>query len=220
MTWPSSLIRETINKLAATLDERLNALIAALAAVGATTVGYFSYRTSQRSAEAAELAQLEDRLNHAIDKLDDPDNVAVRVAGIDQLGSLLQDSPKHHDTIVNQLSAFVCDRAPLSECNKDHHSTPDDVQQALTTTDTNLSTPGKATMKFSADLSQTCLRNAKLSNLRFPRANFSGTELSGTEMSGIEPSGAILFGANLDYTQFMGGNLTCTIMTTSSVRNA
>jgi hypothetical protein len=69
------------------------------------------YQATQRSAEVTELAQLEERLNNATEKLDDPDNIAVRVGGIHQLASLLQDSPKYHDTILDQLPTFVRDKA-------------------------------------------------------------------------------------------------------------
>jgi hypothetical protein len=199
---------------------RLVALIAALAAVGATAVGYLSYRTTQRGTEVTELAQLEDRLNRAIEKLGDPNNVTVRVGGIDQLVSLLKVAPSYHDTIVDQLSIFVRNRAPLSECNKDHGPTPDDVQHALTALGTHTSVPDKTSMKFSVDLSHTCLQNANMSTLRFPRANFTGTSLNGAEMSGVEMPGAVLYRTQLDRTLFIGGDLTCTIMTMSSVKNA
>jgi Pentapeptide repeats (8 copies) len=194
-------------------------LLAVLATVGTLAVSYNSSRTEQRKAEIAEWAQLEDRFDRAIRNLSDRNSIDVRLGGIHLLESLLRDSPRYQPVVLNQLSSFVRQYAPKSDCI-DRHLVPYDVSEAVRVIGQNNIEPERSSNAYSVDLHFTCLRGINLTNLRFVRANLVGADLAGAQILGTNMSGAHLSGANLDNAVLTGVDFTCAVMAYVKLRNS
>ncbi len=93
-------------------QDRYNARILVISVGGAVVVGLGLLYTA-RTYSLSHRGQITDRFTKALEQLD-ADQLYVRVGGIQALGRLMHDSPIHHDDIIEVLTAFVRDRAPMT----------------------------------------------------------------------------------------------------------
>jgi uncharacterized protein YjbI with pentapeptide repeats len=169
--------------------------------------------------------QITDRFTKAISQLGD-EKLEVRLGGIYALERIAKDSEKDHWTIMEVLTAYVREHAPIKKQDNamkpspnkrakdteqdDDAKLPTDVQAILTVIDRRvisekrekgtLNLTGTALSKadlFGANLSGADLIDAKLIEADLRLANLFGAKLISAKLSGADLSLAILSGANL-----------------------
>ena len=195
-------------------------LLSVLTAMVAVAMSHFSNQAAERGSDIAESSNHEDRFNNAVQNLGNTDSVEVRLGGVYQLASLIHDAPKYHVPALRQLASFVRNHAPLSACADTNWSVPADVQGALSTIGNNNRPPEKSSMRFSSDLSRTCLRGANMARMNFERANLFQANLSKVLLTGTAMAGVYAFGADFSGTTMVGSDLTCAILTTAKIHNS
>jgi hypothetical protein len=117
-----------------------------------------------------------------------------RVGALNQLESLMRDSPVEQPAVVQQLSAFVRTNAPkplTKEAGQPitcpEQSAPEDVQEALTMLGRrDPAHDGKAVI----DLKSTCLANVRLPGALLSGADFQSAFLDGAILRGADLTGA------------------------------
>src|SRR4028118_2289012 len=85
-----------------------------------------------KNAELAEQGQITERFTKAIDQLGS-DNISIRLGGIYALERIAKDSERDHWTIMEVLSAFVRENAPLKEDLEDKKAEGEQQPQKLRT---------------------------------------------------------------------------------------
>jgi uncharacterized protein YjbI with pentapeptide repeats len=179
-------------------------------------------RASRDQIEQFEQGQLTDRFSKAVEHIGASNSVEVRLGGIYALERIARDSDRDHPVVMELLSAFVREHAPLSVCTSPASSTPaTDVQAALTV----ISRRNETRDYDRLDLARTCLRgavlaNAKLSGASLVDADLRGADLIGAKISnatlvGVDFTGALLSGADLG-----GANLTAANLSVTELTNA
>ena len=145
-------------------------MLTALATVGAL---YFNTNQTSQALQAtrdqvglSEQGQLTDRFSKAVEQLGNKDSLEVRLGGIYALERIARDSVRDHPTVMDVLSAYVREHAPLSMCTSTAASASPttDVQAILTVI-------GRRDVNRDRDalaLNDTCLRDVGLE-----RANLS-----------------------------------------------
>ena len=195
-------------------------LLTLLTAMIAVAVSHFSNQTAQRDSDIAESGLHEDRFNNAVQNLGNPDSVEVRLGGVYQLASLIHDAPRYHAPALKQLASLVRNHASLSKCGDVNWEVPNDVQEALSVIGNNNRPPAKSSMRFSSDLSRTCLRGANMARMNFERANLHQANLSHARLAGSALAGVYAFGADFSGAIMVESDLTCSILTTAKIKNA
>ncbi|MBB4908232.1 pentapeptide repeat-containing protein [Actinophytocola algeriensis] len=195
-------------------------MLSLLTAMVAVAVSHFSNQAAQRGSDIAESGLHEDRFNNAVQNLGNPDSVEVRLGGVYQLASLIHDVPRYHAPALKQLASLVRNHAPLLKCGDANWEVPNDVQGALSVIGNNNRPPAKSSMRFSSDLSRTCLRGANMAQMNFERANLHQANLSHALLNGSTLAGVYAFGADFSGAMMMKSDLTCSILTTAKIRNS
>ena len=175
-------------------------MLTALAAVGAL---YFNTNQTSQALQAtrdqvrlSEQGQLTDRFSKAVEQLGNKDSLEVRLGGIYALERIARDSARDHPTVMEVLSAYVREHAPLPMCSRtapSAHPTTD-VQAILTV----IGRRDTSQDRDSLALNGTCLGGADLSGADLGGAYLSGADLSRANLSFADLGGADLSRANLD----------------------
>ncbi|MEU3665522.1 pentapeptide repeat-containing protein [Streptomyces virginiae] len=135
-----------------------------------------------------------------------------RLGAIYALERIMHDSSKDHDTVVQVLSAFVRQSAPIPDPDlatmEPPPSVPDDVQAALTV----LGRRPKRRESQQIDLSFTALWRADLSRSDFSHANFYGAEMQYVDLTRTVLQGAQLGGANLEQARLIDTDLRLAVL--------
>ena len=155
---------------------------------------------SRRTFELTEQGHVTDRYTKAIDQLGGkkPD---VRLGGIYALERVARDSARDHPAVMEVLTAFVREHAPIStrpsrpDRAEPERSPQADVQAALTVV-------GRLTMVGRGDPTRDIrpidLSGAALAGAKLPHgAHLVGAKLAGVILSGVDLGGADLTGADL-----------------------
>ena len=189
---------------------------------------FFTAKTlqvSQQTLQASQEGQITDRFAKAVAQLGE-DKLIVRLGGIYSLGRIAKDSTeKDSQTVMNVLTAFVRERAPLNKKREvdpsvfakprdseewerlaRHGPPPPDIQAILSVIKKRI--PGQISY---LDLSDTDLQEAVLYDADFLRDNFRGANLRavnffGSVLRGVYFEGANLAGANLHMSSLYGSN--------------
>jgi uncharacterized protein YjbI with pentapeptide repeats len=202
----------------------LLASLAGLIAAGGALLGGLTYRLNNRVAvqthERDLQAQITERFTRAIDHLGS-DTLDIRLGGIYALERIASDSADDHPQVVEVLTAFVREHAPLpsamqnwplavrSERRRRHrrplHSWPfdsplTDIQAALTVLGRRNSSQDREGARL--DLSSTDLSGAVLAG-----ADLTGAVLSRANLAEANLAEAKLEGANLDRSNFRTADL-------------
>lgn len=170
---------------------------------------YFTWqraRAGDKTVQIMEQGHITDRYTKAIEqlgKLDgDKPNIEVRLGAIYALERIARDSPRDHWTIMEVLTAYVRQNAPVVEPGETPATEPlryprTDVQAILTVLGRRLTGP-----KHERPGQQLDLSSAHLQNIQLQRANLSGTDFSFANLKN-----ANLWRAKLQNVSFLFTNL-------------
>ena len=174
-------------------------------------------KAALKNAKAAQDKQITERFTKAIEILDSK-NISIRLGGIFALERIAKDSKKDHWTIMEVLTAFVRENAPLKkeEIHQEQlPKIPTDIQAALTVigrryVDQDPENQGlnlQYTNLERASLSEAKLQGASLSEANLNRADLIRSKLQGASLIGANLQGASLIGANLQGASLSEANL-------------
>jgi uncharacterized protein YjbI with pentapeptide repeats len=197
-----------------TVESALIGAAAALIGVGgtvivATTGARNTRRTNQATVDAAHAdaqltlgaaveAQFADRYSRALEQVGSA-NVDVRVGGIYALEGIALDSPRHHPTVMEVLTAFVREHSRKSPDGASPERWPlPDVQAALTVVGRRKSEHDILPMDLvDADLTHANLRNADLTSADLRGAILVAADLYSANLTQVDLTGAKVLGADL-----------------------
>ncbi|GAA3437002.1 hypothetical protein GCM10018954_066130 [Kutzneria kofuensis] len=177
-------------------------LLTSVAAVGALFFSSQSIQAALNQVNVSEQTQITDRFGKAVDELGS-DKQEVRIGGVYALERLAKDSTRDEATIIDVLSAFIRERAPVSSCpsfaQAEVSFPATDVQAALTVI-------GRRDVEGvnagTVDLSKTCLAGATLVG-----AQLQGVDLTKANLNAVDLDRANLSGAKFDRTSLYGASL-------------
>jgi hypothetical protein len=194
---PGWMVHERLSP-ADTLKARDDIRATAVQTIAAIAVAMGTFLTA-RTYLLARKGQLSDRLTKAIDLLGNAD-ASSRIGGISALEAISQEAPEQHWAVMEQLAAFVRERAdwsPGSEMGR----TPDrDVQTALAVLgrrDTTRDPDDHRLDLHGTDLRQAVLREGKFARTSFTDAHLEGAILTRTDLREALLNRAVLDGADL-----------------------
>ncbi len=183
---------------------------------------YLTWRRSRagdRTVEIAQQGHITDRFTKAIEqlgKLDgDKPNIEVRLGAIYALERIARDSPRDHWTIMEVLTAYVRQNAPVVPAGEEPIAPPPqkphtDIQAILTVLGRRPISSKREGPEHRLDLSFTHLQGAYLKDANLNNANFHGANLWN----------AILLNAKLQNVQFLRANLECANLWSAQLQDA
>ncbi|WP_413175037.1 pentapeptide repeat-containing protein [Anabaena azotica] len=166
-------------------------------------------KAANKNAQAAEDKQITERFSKAIELLGNQ-QIEVKLGGIYALEQIAKDSPeKYHWTIMEVLTAFVRENAPLKkEEEGEKGEIPKlriDIQAALTVIGRRNCENEKENQRL--DLSKIDFKKANLNKAHLKGANFKGANLRGAYLVEANLKGAYFRGANLQGAHLTGAKL-------------
>ncbi|MBD1880300.1 pentapeptide repeat-containing protein [Coleofasciculus sp. FACHB-T130] len=187
-------------------------------------------KAALKNAEAAQDKQITERFTKAVEQLGS-DNISIRLGGIYALERIANDSEKDHWTIMEVLTAFVREKAPLKEEQIQQEQLPKiptDIQAALTVIGRrdvdedpeNQRLNLQHTNLDGADLSAANLQGANLFGANLQGANLFGANLQGANLRRANLQGADLFGGNLQGADLIGANLQEAYLSNANLQRA
>lgn len=185
-------------------------MLTALAAFGALYFTSQSLGATRDQLALSEQGQIADRFTKAVGQLGDKDSVDVRLGGIYALERIARDSPRDHSTVMEVLSAFVREHAPVATCvtPKPGFGPPTDVQAVLTV----LHRRDGSRDPDPLNLAESCLSGAALAGGQLAKTIFLQSDLSHANLVGVDFTGAHFGGAKLASATFFDGNLSNAIL--------
>jgi hypothetical protein len=177
-------------------------MLTALTAVGALVFTGLSLQATRDQVGLSEQGQLTDRFSKAVGELGTKDSLEVRLGGIYALERIARDSARDHPTVMEVLSAYVREHAPLSICSSAAPTArpTTDVQAILTV----IGRRDKSRDRDTLALSGTCLANADLTNADLTFANLTNTNLTNANLTNANLTFANLTFANLTNVDLSG----------------
>jgi len=166
--------------------------------------------------------QLTDRFSKAVEQLGNKDSLEVRLGGIYALERIARDSARDHPTVMEVLSAYVREHAPLSLCS-------DVAPPARPSTDVQaiLTVIGRRDAQHdrdALDLNGTCLRGAELNSANLACANLAGADLVDVNLGKTfrtDRDSHLVFpgdrGANLSGASLVGANFATAILNSADL---
>ncbi len=148
-------------------------------------------RATERNVEVAQEGQITERFTRAVEQLGN-ENLDVRLGGIYALERIAKDSKKDHPQIMEILTAFVREHAPLKKIKSDgkgessRSSIKTDVQAVLIVI-------GRRNVDYDREG-----QRLDLSDTNLYRANLRGANLQGALLIGSNLQEAMLHKANLN----------------------
>jgi uncharacterized protein YjbI with pentapeptide repeats len=181
--------------------------VTSLTAIAALLFTALSLQQTRTQNQLATAGQITDRFNAAVTNLGS-DTEAIRIGGIYALQRIMQDSSRDQPAILQVLTAFVREHAPLASATPTPARSAQapgtdaqaphlaiDVQTALTVLGTRDPTHDQGA---TVDLHQTDLENASLSHASLNNANLFGANLNNANLDHASLNNANLFGASLE----------------------
>ena len=161
------------------------------------------------------------RVTRAIAQLGDKENMVIRLGGIYDLEQLAQDSEKAHGRIMEVLTAYVRENAPVQrEYTPQADERPPTDMQAILTVLARRETTGKNRGNAPLDLSNTQLIGADLREADLREADLRGADLSGAFLGGAKLNKADLTDAGLDEADLTEADLRGADLTEADLRGA
>jgi uncharacterized protein YjbI with pentapeptide repeats len=156
---------------------------------------------ANRNAEAANQKQITERFSKAIEQLAS-DKPEVILGGIYTLERIARDSEPDQWTIMEVLTAFVRQNAPIIKENKSQ--SPEDQEKLL-----KLRISIQACLTVIAERQHPDLKNKRLdlTKVNISGFNLYGADLKGFNFTGADLTGAFLFGADLTGADLTGAYL-------------
>ncbi len=195
-------------------------LVQALGGVFFFVTAYFTWR----NVKAAEEKQVTERFSKAIEQLGN-DNIHVRLGGIYALERIANDSEKDYWQVIEVLTAYIREKAPLPPIKKNekvpfwsHNTAPIEAQkedippiptdiQAVLTVLTRRRYALNQGEKHPLDLNRTNLQSARLEGVNLQSARLEGANLQSARLEGANLQSARLEGANLQLARLKGASL-------------
>lgn len=194
-------------------------------------------RANERQLQVALEGQITERFTRAIDQLGN-EELFVRVGGIYSLERIARDSPPDHWTVVEILTAFVRERAPLNAQREEvlggrfifegRDVTPSerpstDVQAALTVVGRRQACQDPKDAQL--NLSGVRIPGCNLHSANLERANLRGSVLNEAtlvhaRLAGADLRDASIIDARLGNVDLSGADLTSTILSGSLMEHA
>lgn len=197
---------------------------------------YFTWRRTRAgdaTLRVAEQSHITDRYTKAIEQLGRKDgdrpNLEVRLGAIYALERIASDSVRDHWPIMEVLTAYIRQNAPLSpeKLYVDGESPTVDIQAILTVLGRRETGPGREDRSNQQylNLMRTRLCGAHLSDANLRGVDLEKADLRGVSFWGVNLQGAALMGADLSNTEFLEANLNGTffrgaLMTGANVEKA
>ncbi|MGW4527716.1 pentapeptide repeat-containing protein [Amycolatopsis sp. NPDC004378] len=167
-------------------------MLTGVAAIGALIFTALSLQTTRDQVRITEQGQFTERFTNAITQLGAQNSLEIRLGGIFALERIARDSERDHATVMEVLTAFIREHAPVSPCNEDR--SPDaDIQAAVTVIGRRDATHDVDPI----DLHNTCLPQVSLFYANLAGAIFDGATLSRADLRGTDLSSASLTNARL-----------------------
>ncbi|MCW5317397.1 pentapeptide repeat-containing protein [Nostoc sp. KVJ3] len=187
-----------------------------------------SAEAALRNAEAAQDKQITERFAKAIEQLGN-EKIEVRLGAIYTLERIAKDSKDDHWTIMEVLTAFVRENAPLMDFSEKNTGNSDsliivntwnyqkpkeieqepklqtDIQAALTVIGRRKSENDPENQRL--DLCNIDIRGADLREAKLQKADLREANLQGAELTKANLQGADIFGANLQEANLRQANL-------------
>ena len=164
---------------------------------------------ANRNAEAANQKQITERFSKAIEQLAS-DKPEVILGGIYTLERIARDSEPDQWTIMEVLTAFVRQNAPVIKENESQ--SPEDQEKLL-----KLRISIRACLTVIGERKYPDLENKYID---LTRVNISGFNLKGFNLTGAKLFGAKLFGADLTGAYLAGANLIGAYLTVANLTGA
>ena len=153
---------------------------------------------AQETVRVAQEGHITDRFTKAIAQLGDTE-MAIRLGGIYALERIAKDSEKDHGRIMDVLTAYVRENAPVQmEYIAEEDERPPTDMQAILTVLGRRETTGKNRGNAPLDLSNTQLIGADLREADLTGAALIGADLTGAALGGAKLNKADLTDASLD----------------------
>jgi uncharacterized protein YjbI with pentapeptide repeats len=172
--------------------------------------------------------QLTDRFTKAIEQLGHKE-LDVRLGGIYALERIARDSRQDHPQVVEVLTAYVREHAPLDRDAEDWDPVrkpeelvrkPDTDVQAVLTVLSRRNVSHETEPPPWLDLAETNLDRAMLQAARFRRAGLRGTNLRGARLLRADLSEAYLGGSDLRWANLREANLSGSDLRDANLREA
>ena len=161
------------------------------------------------------------RVTRAIEQLGDKENMVIRLGGIYDLEQLAKDSEKDHGRIMEVLTAYVRENAPVQmEYTPQADERPPTDMQAILTVLGRRETTGKNRRNAPLDLSNTQLIGADLREADLRGADLSGADLREADLDGAKLNKADLTDADLDEADLTDADLRGADLTDADLRGA
>lgn len=222
-------------KRAEELGRSRTAVLATLAGVLAVIGAFYTHRTFGLNRESLELnrqGQITERFTRAIDQLGNRGSLDVRLGGIYALERIGRESKDDHGPIVEILTAYVREHAPLLSNEQEERleddpevepSIPADVQAALTVL-VRRNTANDPPQPWHLNLSAVYLPRADLHDAPLANADLSSTVLTNANLEGAQLQGARLtfaraYMANLSHAGLEGAHLAETNLRSANLMN-
>jgi hypothetical protein len=173
----------------------------AIAANASAEAANKSAEAANKNAEAALDKQITERFSKAIEQLGS-DKIEVRLGAIYTLERIAKDSKKDQWTIMEVLTAFVRENAPV---NIDKGKITTDIQAAITVIGRRNCDNDEENQLL--DLSNISIRQADLEDAKLQYANLEGANLEGANLTSANLESANLEGANLTSANLPAANL-------------
>lgn len=192
---------------------------------------YFTWKrvaAAERTVQLTEQAQSTERFTRAIEQLGDEKHLEIRLGGIYALERIARDSERDHWPIMEVLTAFIREKAPLQTDEQVSDEERDEMERSDAGAEPEhyarpasrldiaaiLTVIGRREMSAVReegrvlDLRSCDLREAELPGARLGRANLRGANLAGASLRGAYLSGADLSYTVMDGTHLAGADLT------------
>jgi uncharacterized protein YjbI with pentapeptide repeats len=183
---------------------------------------YFTWRQLSLSLQG----QITDRFTKAIDQLAS-DKLAARLGGIYALERISKDSPEDFWTVVEVLTAFIREQAPLTRSSRLENTELSlqeklraDIQAALTVLGRRSHFDRHGQNGPYMELSGTDLARAFLPSAHLERSNLEGVDLRNAVLAYARLNGAILRKANLEGADLFAAHLYGTDLREANLRGA
>jgi hypothetical protein len=216
--WQASSVQDMKDRLTVENDARqtLAQMVGGAVLIAGLFFTWANLNTATKTQEIAREGQITDRFTKAIAQLGGQG--AVRLGGIYALERIAKDSEKDHWPIMEVLTAYVREHAPLRPEDK---QTPirADIQAILTVLGRRTRTIGEGKDQLlrkgedqRLNLMSTNLRGADFSGAHLERANLWGAQLQEADLRGAQLQRAVLRdaplqGAKLQKAQLQGADL-------------
>ena len=209
--WQTASIRQDAARL-----EREDNARRTLAQIMGGAVGLIVIWITWRRLQVAQEGQVTERFSRAIEHLGNKESLDVRLGAIYALERIARDSRQDHGPIMEILTAYVRERAPLPEDEQQGDEAPrmrTDIQAALTVIgrrNIDYDPPGQRLNLTYTDLRRAHLDFADLQGALLAESNLYGTLLIGAKLRRTSLAGANLLAAALVGAKLQGATITKT----------